>query len=40
MLVIRAETHKMLVRIANREDPGQIASSGSVLFVWVFLPGN
>ena len=27
MLVIRAGTHKMLVRIANREDPDQTASS-------------
>ena len=38
MLVIRAETHKMLVREANREDPDQTASfeavwSGSALFV-------
>ena len=40
MLVIRAEAHKMFVRIAKREDPDQTASSGSVLFVWVFLPGN
>ena len=24
MVVIRAEIHKMLVRIANREDPDQI----------------
>ena len=23
MLVIRARTHKMLVRVANREDPDQ-----------------
>ena len=28
MLVIMAETHKMLVRIANIEDPDQTASSG------------
>ena len=27
MLVVRAEIHKMLVRIANREDPDQTASS-------------
>ena len=27
MLVIRAGTHKMLVRIANREDSDQTASS-------------
>ena len=27
MLVIRAFIHKMLVRIANREDPDQTASS-------------
>ena len=26
MLVIRARIHKMLVRIANREDPNQTAS--------------
>ena len=26
MLVIKAEIHKMLVRIANREDPDQTAS--------------
>ena len=30
MLVIRAETHKMLVRKANREDPYQTASSEAV----------
>ena len=29
-LVIRAGIHKMLVRIANREDPDQTASSGAV----------
>ena len=34
-----AGIHKMLVRIANREDPDQTASSkavwsGSALFVW------
>ena len=38
MLVIMADIHKMLVRIANREDPDQTASSeavwsGSALFV-------
>ena len=38
MLVIRDGIHKMLVRIANREDPDQTASSeavwsGSALFV-------
>ena len=27
MLVIRAEIHKMIARIANREDPDQTASS-------------
>ena len=27
MLVVRAEFHKMLVRIANREDPDKTASS-------------
>ena len=30
MLVIRAEFHKMLVRIANWEDPDQTASSETV----------
>ena len=30
MLVIRAEIHKMLVRIANREDPDQTASTDAV----------
>ena len=30
MLIIRAGTHKMLVRIANREDPDQTASSEAV----------
>ena len=29
-LVIRAGIHKMLVRIANREDPDQTASSEAV----------
>ena len=38
VLVFMAEIHKMLVRIANREDPDQTASSeevwsGSALFV-------
>ena len=38
MVVIRAGIHKMLLRIANRTDPDQIASSeaiwpGSALFV-------
>ena len=28
MLVIRADVHKMLVRIANREDPFQSADLG------------
>ena len=42
---IRAGIHKMLVRIANREDPDQTASSeavwsGSALFVHAFLAGN
>ena len=45
MLILKAGTHKMLVRIANREDPDQTASSeavcsGSALFVLAFLPGN
>ena len=30
ILVIRAEIHKMLVRIANREDPNQTISSEAV----------
>ena len=30
LLVIRAGIHKMLVRIANREDPDQTASSEAV----------
>ena len=42
--VIQVGSHKMLVRIANREDPNQTASSesvcpGSVLFVEAFLAG-
>ena len=45
MLVIRAGIHKMLVRIANREDPDQTASSEavwseSVLFGYAFLTVN
>ena len=37
--------NKMLVRIANREDPDQTASteaawSGSALFVYAFLAGT
>ena len=40
MLVIMAEIHKMLVRIANREDPDETASleavwSRSALFLLV-----
>ena len=43
-LVISATTHKMLVRIANREDPDQTASSEAVwscsaLFVYAFVAG-
>ena len=30
MFVFKAEIHKMLVRIANREDPDQTASSEAV----------
>ena len=30
LLVIRTGIHKMLVRIANREDPGQTASEEAV----------
>ena len=42
MWVIKAGIHKLLVRIANREDPDQTASSkavfsGSGLFFHVFL---
>ena len=45
MLVIKAGVNKLLVRIANSEDPDQTASSeavwsGSVLFVMAFLAGN
>ena len=46
MLVIRAESPKILVWLANREDPDQTASSseavwsGSALFVYAFLAGN
>ena len=45
MYVIRAGIYKMLVRVANREDPDQTASSeavwsGSVLFVYAFLAGK
>ena len=45
MKVIRAEIHKFLVRIANREDPDHTASSEAVcsactLFVSAFLAGN
>ena len=35
LLVISAGSHKMLVRMANREDPDQTASSA--LFVYAFL---
>ena len=41
MLVTRAEIHKISVRIASREDPGQTASSawsGSALFAYASLP--
>ena len=43
MLIVRAEIHKMLVRIANREDPDQTASSeamGLPLLVKAFLTGK
>ena len=41
---MRAEIHKMLIRIANREDPDQTASSeavwsGSAQFAYVLLAG-
>ena len=44
MLVFRAGIHKFLVRIANREETDQTASSeavwsGSALFVYAFLAG-
>ena len=38
MLVIKAIIHKMLVMVANKEDPDQTASSD--LFVYAFLIGN
>ena len=42
MLVIKAGIHKMCIKIANREDLDQTASSeavrsGSALFIWAFL---
>ena len=45
MLVSRIGIYKMLVRIANREDPDQTASeeavwSGSALLVKAFLAGK
>ena len=41
MLVYRAGIQKMVVRIANREDPDQTVSSGSALFVYkAILPRN
>ena len=45
MLVIKAGIHKTLVRIANREDPDQTASSEAVLsgsapFILAFLAKN
>ena len=45
MLVFRAGIHKLLVRIANREDSDQAASSeavwsGFALFAYAFLAGN
>ena len=45
MLVNSAGINKMIVRIANSEDPDQTASSeavrsGSALFVWAFLADN
>ena len=40
MLVISVGIHKMLLRLANRQDPGQTASEavriGSALFAYVF----
>ena len=43
MLVISAGIHKILVRVANKEDPNQTAEavwSGSAQFVNSFLAGN
>ena len=45
IMVIRAGINKILVRITNREDPDQTASSeavwsGSALLVLAFLAGN
>ena len=41
MLLFRAGIHKMFVKVANKEDPDQTASSsGSALFVQAFLAGN
>ena len=45
MVFFKAEVNKMLVKIANREDPDQTASSeavwsGSALFVLAFVAGN
>ena len=34
MLVFRAGTHKMLVKIANREEPDQTASSEARLLIF------
>ena len=43
-MVFRAGIHKMLVRVASREDPDQTALEavlfGSGQFVWAFLTGN
>ena len=45
MLIIRDRTHKMLVKIANKEDPDQTASSeaicsGYALFVLAFFKNS
>ena len=42
MFVFRTGIHKMVVRIANREDPDQTASdcSGSALFVEAIFGGH
>ena len=45
LVIIRDRIHKMLIRIANREDPDQTASleagwSESALFVLDSLAGN
>ena len=45
MLAVRTEIHKILTRIANRDEPDQTASSEpvwyvSMLYIYAFLVGN